>query len=160
MDLIYVFQSCTSVFQKVLFVEVKYSYLCRWLRLFLCLHFLLLLELLQLFSLLSFLLQLGFCLWWAWRSKQRKSEYCIHKKNHELQHMTSWPLAVASAESTAGVALAGLALAAAFVFGVTGTIFSQRAIFPNTFRNCGWFMQVVNHLVTLVNTFLSDGSKT
>lgn len=69
-------------------------------------------------------------------------------------------MAVASAESIAGLALAALALAGAFIFGVTGTIFSQRVIFPNTFRNCGWFMQVVNHLVTLVKTFLSDGSNT
>lgn len=61
-----------------MFVEVKYPYLCRWLRLFLRLHFLLLLELFQLFSLLSFLLQLGFCFWWAWRRKQRKSGHILH----------------------------------------------------------------------------------
>lgn len=68
-------------------------------------------------------------------------------------------MAVASA---AGLALAALALAAlalaAFALGVTGTIFSHKVVFPRTLRNCGWLMQVVNHLVTLVKTFLSGGS--
>lgn len=55
---------------------------------------------------------------------------------------------------------AGLPFVAAGVLTVTGTIFSQRGTLPKTFRNCGWLMQVVNHRVTLVRTFLSDGSKT
>lgn len=66
-----------------------------------------------------------------------------------------WPLVVASPDWTAG-----LPFGAAGVFNVTGTIFSQRATLPKTFKNCGWFMQVVNHLVTLVRIFLSDGSNT
>lgn len=66
-----------------------------------------------------------------------------------------WPLVAGAAVLTAEVALS-----AVFIFAVTGTIFSQRLIFPKTLRNSGWLMQVVNHLVTLVKTFLSDDSKT
>lgn len=84
----------------------------------------------------------------------------IQDKHYYIQNWMKtsdkvWPLVVALADSTAG-----LPVGAAGVFTVTGTIFSQRITLPKTFKNCGWFMQVVNHLVTLVRIFLSDGSNT
>lgn len=141
--------------------------LCWCLCLFLCLHFLFLLELFQLFSLLCFFFQLCFCLWWTCKKKRTKLSWIVRLNFavHKILHKYLWtlyeiclPSAVALVQSTAGLAFVVIVFAAGFVFCVTDPTFSQSAICPKTFKNCGWLMQVVNHLVTLITEFLSEGS--
>ncbi len=71
---------------------------------------------------------------------------------------TSLPLAGVPSGVAASEAAVAVALTAALGLGVTGTIFSHSEILPSTFRNCGWFTQVLYHLVTFTNDFLSAGS--
>lgn len=74
-----------------------------------------------------------------------------HSSNNTSLPLAGVPSGVAASE-------VAVALTAALDFGVTGTIFSHSEIFPSTFRNCGWFTQVLYHRVTFTNDFLSAGS--
>lgn len=75
-----------------------------------------------------------------------------------FQIHTSLPLPGVLSGVAASEAAVDVALAAALGLVVTGTIFSHSEILPNTFKNCGWFTQVLNHLVTFTSDFLSAGS--